>query len=339
MSNFDTNEIRAASEMIGDIVSKLRESISEIDSDLMKIKDIIKILNSYDDSRAGAVEKIVQKKIFGEKTVCRVKRWNVSCSSSDNEPILLSYKMNLDLLDREESNLSEIANVLDKLVGKVENDLGVGYIRHYLFKDIDEDKAKFKSYNLSDKELLQLARLCAQEQGSHNIKGILWEASLIANKFELSNGVDARGIKYNNIVDYAKKSGWWEKSEDVMNGSEDHKNGNPVDKKILALVKEVFNGKKRVLPKYVDEHDLLSDLSDVRTNNVSVNKENCKEYVPYNTVCIQNSDRIENGESWTYFGHPSKDSDPFGYTSVKNINKYGEFCYDADDLINYVEKH
>ena len=338
MSSIDSNEIRSASEMISDIASKLRKSISEIESDMNQIKNILNTFNFCNGARAGAVSKSVKKEMFGEKTIHKVERWKIDCSPGDTLNVLSPYKLNLDLLDKEEADLSEIANTLDKLVGKIEKDLGIGYIRHYLFKDLNEDKADFKSYDLSDEELLQLARLCAQEQGSNNPNGILWEASLIANKYELSGGKGDDGKQYNNIVDYAKYCGWWEKSEDVMNGSEDHKNGNPVNKETIALVKEVFNNKRRVLPKYIDEHDLINDLSDVRTNNVSINKENYKEYIPYKTDCIQDTENIKNGGSWTYYGHPSKDSDPFGYTSVDNINKYGEYCCDDMDVINYVKK-
>ena len=87
----------------------------------------------------------------------------------------------------------------------------------------------------------------------------------------------------------------------------------------------------------MDEHDSLRDLSVVKNDDKVINKQNYDEYIPYKTRCIQDSDRIDEGDSWRYVGHPSKDSDPYGFSDVTNVNKYGEFCYDSDSVIREVK--
>ena len=336
MSKVDYSGIKLASDKIGKNIKKIKEDYLEIESCLGKIKSYLNKLNSYDGARAGFVN---EYNVNGEGTIRKVERWKIRCSSLEMPNFLKSYKNNLDLLSEKQEDLEESADDLKKMIKKIEKELGGEYVNHYLYKNIHEDKSKFVSYDLSDDEILQLARLCAQEQGSGNLKGILWEASFIANKYELSGGKGDDNVQYDSIVDYARNCGWWEDSANVMDGSKDNKNGNPVNGEIKELVKEVFVNKKRVLPKYVDEHDLLMDLSEVKTNDVTINKENADEYVPYKTICIQNSERIKNGDFWTYYGHSTKDSDPFGFTNANNINKYGEFCYDADDVIMSVKKN
>ena len=65
------------------------------------------------------------------------------------------------------------------------------------FKVMDinaEEKGIFPCFSLTDDELLQIASLCQQEQGS--AKGAATEASLMANLYEI------KGSSYGSIYNY-----------------------------------------------------------------------------------------------------------------------------------------
>lgn len=323
----DVKEIDSVSERINTIVKKLKSNYLSIESSMNKIKLYLDELQSYNGLYAS--NEVIDGILYRSK-------WIISVSSSGVDSID-EFKKKIDLLYGEKLDLDRISDDLQVSVKKIEDELGKGAVKRYLYggkKTMEEAKANFDTYKLSDDEILQLARLCSQEQGSDSLPGIMAEASLIANLYELKKGKDDYGKYYDNIVDYAKYSGWWADSEYVMeNGSE----SNPVNKKILNSVKKVFVDGKRTLPKYVDEHDSIVDLSMVKTNGVEVDKKNSKKYVAHKTVCYQNSERISDGEHWVYYDHPSGNGDPFGYSNVDNVKKYGNFCYEANDIINEIE--
>ena len=103
----------------------------------------------------------------------------------------------------------------------------------------------FTTYNLTETELIKIASLCQQEQGT--AKGAAAEASLMANRFEMY------GSKYSSVYDYARNSGWFAKAGthmDKMNASN----------AVIEAVRNVLINGKRTLPKYIDEHDCFSDL-------------------------------------------------------------------------------
>ena len=170
----------------------------------------------------------------------------------------------------------------------------------------------FTKYVLTDTQLKQITALALHEQGTP--KGAAAEASLMANRFELY------GSKYGTggtgLVNYVKTSKWFANAERNMN-----------DFKIVTAdaynaVKKVLVEGKRTLPKYIDEHDCFSDLTSVTTNGNAIEIKNRGAYKAFNTI-IKN----RYGATYTFYSFPDTRSDPFGYTSAKKRQQYGDDCY------------
>ena len=165
-----------------------------------------------------------------------------------------------------------------------------------------------KYTNLTEDELKKIAKLCKQEQGS--VKGAAVEASLAANLFELNGG-----SKYSSVYDYMRNSGWFGRAKYYMDKSGD------IGDDYVNAVKSVLVDGKRVLPRYVNEHDMFpADIKQISTGD----KRNRSNYIPNKTVV----DNIY-GSTWTFWGWPAGEKgDPFGYTS-KAYEKFGgsEDCY------------
>ena len=164
----------------------------------------------------------------------------------------------------------------------------------------------FTKYNLSDSQLNTLARICLREQGS--AKGAAAEASLMANLFELSGGSFGSGA--DGLYNYVMTSGWF-----GIPG--DHNAPSSVDNEVLTAVKAVLMQGYRTLPKYVNEHDCINppDIIDPPARR--------EDFIPFQTV-------LHNiyGSTYTFYCFPTEDSDPFGYTSEANRQKFGDFCYE-----------
>ena len=327
----DSSKIKCSSDRIKSIVNKLNRNYSEISDNFKTIESLISELKSYNGSYAPSDSNDAD----GTR-----RKWVVNVH--EDYGILMSnqsfedYRIKLSILEKNGEDLEVISDKLSKIVKRIEDTLGISVVKNFLYNDVDINvaRADFKTYDLSDDDILQIARLCAQEQGTDSMPGILAEASLIANLYELHNGVGDNGVKYNNIVDFAKYMGWWANSKEVMeNGAEN----NPINKEIKLAVKKVLVDGKRTIPKYVDEHDSINDLSEVKNNGEVIDKSNPDEYVSKETVCSQDSDKFEDPIDWTYYNHPDgKKSDPFGYSSSENVDKYGDFCYKADDIVKEV---
>ena len=157
----------------------------------------------------------------------------------------------------------------------------------------------FTRYALTDTQLVQIARLCQQEQGT--VAGAKAEASLMANQLETSKtrqqmyGTGAEGL-YN----WVRNGGWFSRAAHWMdNGS--------VSDAVLAGVKDVLVNGNRTLPLYVDEHDCLSDIKSISTGDVK----DRSAYVQGKTV-VKNT----YGSTWTFWCFPDSSSDPFGYTDA-----------------------
>ena len=155
---------------------------------------------------------------------------------------------------------------------------------------------EFKKYALSDTELVKIARLCVQEQGS---KGAPYEASLMCNLYEL------HGASYTSLYNYVRTSGWFYKAVYFM----DH--GEASDIAVQAVKRVICDG-YRLFPRYVDEHDQLSDIEWVKNNGKEIDKTDRKQYIP-------NVTKIKNvmGSKYTFYSFPTPSSDPFGYTNNK----------------------
>ncbi len=156
-----------------------------------------------------------------------------------------------------------------------------------------------QAYNdLSEEEILKIASLCQQEQGS--AVGAAAEAELMANKYELASTKS----KFKNLYDYVRNnneanpgSWWWKAGEfmDKMNASPD----------ILSAVKDVIVNGKRTMPPYINEHDGFKDISSISTGSVY----NRADYHPNETIVYNNM-----GSKYTFYSFPTETSDPFGYT-------------------------
>lgn len=189
----------------------------------------------------------------------------------------------------------------------------------------EEINTDFSTYDLSDEQVKKIARLCVQEQGT--VEGAAAEASLMANLFEVNNNGKYDGqTGSEGLYDYIRNSGWFANASYYMdNGSSENK----ATDKVIDAVKKVLVDGKRTLPKYINQHDDVNDLEKVSNNGKLINKNNKKEYVRYVSKCKQSSDSFgDDAITWTYYCHPSKGSDPFGYDNKKLKEKYGNGHYD-----------
>ena len=174
----------------------------------------------------------------------------------------------------------------------------------------------FNTYNLTETELIKIASLCQQEQGT--AKGAAAEASLMANRFEMY------GSKFSSVYDYARNSGWFAKAGTYMDKM------NATDA-VIEAVRNVLIYGKRTLPGYIDEHDCFSDLKSCTNNGVSITIKDRSQYKQFVTI-------INNvyGSKYTFYCFPTSSSDPFGYISETKRSQIGEAYYDYDtgELIN-----
>ena len=173
-------------------------------------------------------------------------------------------------------------------------------------------KGNFTKYQLTETQLKQITALALHEQGT--AKGAAAEASLMANRFELYGS--KYGVGGNGLVNYVATSKWFANAKRNM-----------ADFKIVTpaaynAVKKVLVDGKRTLPKYIDEHDCFSDLTSVKTNGYSIKVSDRSGYKPFNTI-IKN----RYGATYMFYSFPDKRSDPFGYTSTKKRQQYGDDCY------------
>lgn len=146
-----------------------------------------------------------------------------------------------------------------------------------------------KVYTVSNEELLGIARLCQQEQGTK--LGAAAEASLMCNRFEKQS-------KYKSLYEYVKNSGWWANSAYYMEHGK-------CRGEVLEIVASVLKG-ERTLPEYIDEHDCPSDIISISTGDDPWNKE---LYIPNKTIIYNVM-----GAVYTFYCIPDTGCDPFGYT-------------------------
>ena len=171
-----------------------------------------------------------------------------------------------------------------------------------------EKKAtSFTKYPLTDTQLLHIARLCKQEQGT--VAGAKAEASLMANQLETSVSRRKKyGTGADGLYNWVRNGDWFSRAAHWMdNGS--------VSDAILAGVKDVLVNGNRTLPLYVDEHDCFSDIKSISTGSV-------KERSAY----VQGKTVVKNkyGSTWTFWCFPDSTSDPFGYTAAAYKATSGE---------------
>lgn len=182
------------------------------------------------------------------------------------------------------------------------------YVIHLLAPSFNTyGSGDFDRYRLTEDELSQIASLCVAEQGS--AKGAAAEASLIANRYELHGG------KYKSLCSYVRNSGWFAHAAE-------HMDRRSASKAAKEAVRAVLCDGKRTLPKFVDEHDWLGDISSISTGSVYRRSDYAKGVTKVKNIY---------DSTWTFWCFPTPSSDPFGYTSAANREKYGDDCYTYSD--------
>ena len=153
---------------------------------------------------------------------------------------------------------------------------------------------RFPKFNLTDNQIRGIANIVLHEQGT--VAGWFAEASQIANLAEIRYGGDP--VK-------AVCSGWYAKGTSRYKARTNNKT-------VIDIVKRVFCEGFRTLPRYINEHDCMSDLKSVTENGKNV-KGSKKLWKRHTTV-------IKNRMGATYYfwdfpGGYNTTVDPFGYTS------------------------
>ena len=169
----------------------------------------------------------------------------------------------------------------------------------------------FPRYDLSEKQIRGIARIVDCEQGT--TAGEYAEASLMANRTDIAGDDKATVSRLIKTV----TGGWFAygltRYREGYNGTE-----NVPQHAIDAVVNVLVKG-KRTLPRFVNEHDCLPDITTV-TNGTKSNK---KAWVRGKTIL-----KNRYGSSWYFWDFPGGyDDDPFGYTSSAYRKKWGDSCY------------
>ena len=174
---------------------------------------------------------------------------------------------------------------------------------------------KFPTYNLNTRQIRGLANIVAHEQGT--LAGMMAEASLMANLTDIKG--DDRATTENLIA--MAVGGWF------AYGQKRYDQGTTNEKAIRAVKAVLVNG-KRTVPRYINEHDCLSDIVKVTNNAKQFSKSDRGKYKRGTTV-IQN----KYGGTYVFYDFPGGAEtgvDPFGYTSEAMKKKWGDFCYTVD---------
>lgn len=176
----------------------------------------------------------------------------------------------------------------------------------------------FPKYILTNKQIKGIANIVLHEQGT--VAGWYAEASQIANRCDVKGDKYATGAQVEKVL----KSGWY------AHGKERYEAG--TDKtSVIEIVKNVFCKGLRTLPRYIDEHDCMSDITSVRNGLKSVKSAKSK-WKRHKTVI-----RNRMGAKYIFYDFPGgyyTGVDPFGYTSNSQRSKYGDFCIPTDKVLS-----
>lgn len=178
---------------------------------------------------------------------------------------------------------------------------------------------KFPTYKLNEKQIKGLANIVAHEQGT--MAGMLAEASLMANLTDIK-GDDRATVS--NLIKMAT-GGWFAYGEKRYNQG-------TTNEKAIRAVRAVLVDGKRCLPRYINEHDCLSDIVNVKNKAKYFAKSDRKKYKQHVTV-IQN----KYGGKYIFYDFPGGADtgvDPFGYTSETMREKWGEDCYTFEQAMD-----
>lgn len=159
-----------------------------------------------------------------------------------------------------------------------------------------------KKYNLTDKQIRELANVFHTEQG--NVPGVKACASHACNYLE-----KWKSSVYKNPYDAVLYSGWW--GSEALNRQRMATNCASIAE--IEGVGEVIRDGKRTLPDYVDEYDWLYDITSATNNGVAIDPLDRSKYKKDVTI-VKN----KYGSTWTFYCFPDGASgycDPFGYIS------------------------
>jgi len=161
-----------------------------------------------------------------------------------------------------------------------------------------------KKYNLNDKQITAIAKVCQREQGSP--KGAAAEAELMINKYVLSG---YKGSLYDYLFNSNARN-WW---APIKSGRYHSTNLKP---DIKEAVRKVVNEGIRTLPGYINEHDCIGcgDVMYIKTNGKSANKNKREDFVRDKTFVYTVYKRSSKVKYWIFYSFPDVKSDPFGYT-------------------------
>ena len=165
---------------------------------------------------------------------------------------------------------------------------------------------RFPTFKLTPKQIKGIANIIRHEQGT--LAGRYAEASQIANIAE---------IKYGGDPVKAVCSGWYAYGKSRFNAG-------TTNEQCIRIVKRVLCEGFRTLPRYVDEHDCMSDIDSVIQNEKNIKWSKAK-WVPHKAYI-----RNKMHSCYWFYGFPGgykSGVDPFGYTKNYLRDKYGDFCY------------
>lgn len=170
-----------------------------------------------------------------------------------------------------------------------------------------------QKYNLSDKEITNIAKVCQKEQGT--AKGAAAEAELMINKYIIA---EYNGSLYEYLFHSSARK-WWHPIKSGGYSSVKLKSD------VKEAVRKVVNEGYRTMPFYINEHDYHGDISKIVTNGKTLRGtsaiKNHSNYVKDSTVIYNKM-----GSVYTFYTFPDEKSDPFGYTAkakekIDKLNK------------------
>ena len=176
----------------------------------------------------------------------------------------------------------------------------------------------FPTFKLSDKQIRGIANIIKHEQNT--LAGRYAEASQIANLAE---------IKYGGDPVRAVCSGWYAR------GKARFRSGTS-DKQCIRIVKRVLCEGFRTLPRYIDEHDCMSDIDKAKQPNGKNVKWSKSKWIPHKTKVSNHM-----GGEYTFYSFPGgykSGVDPFGYTKLYLRKRYGDFCYTVEEAESKIRK-
>lgn len=188
-----------------------------------------------------------------------------------------------------------------------------------------------KKYDLTESELLDLAKICASEQSG--VLGAAAEASLMANLFETKMGGSYKGVSGGTgLRNYVRNGGWFSNAAKKMDDP-----NRKVKSEVLAAVRDVLVNGNRVLPSNIVSHDcwLCHKVTCNEKKSLIYDPDNKKgdicgleidgvlytdpEFISNRKNYIRDKTIIYNlyGSKTMFYVFPTERSDPFGYKIKK----------------------